>query len=117
MTTKDEIKLNELNCKRNQAQATRLDQEEIDTLLGDLHQDWITNNEQYQLVRAFRFKGYAKALQTANVIAWLGDQQGHHPDINFGWGYCVVKFSTHEIDGLSINDFICAAKVDVLMAS
>ena len=48
----------------------------------------------------------------ANLIAWLGERQGHHPDIAFGWGYCSVSFTTHEIDGLSNNDFVCAAKLD-----
>jgi 4a-hydroxytetrahydrobiopterin dehydratase len=52
----------------------------------------------------------------ANMIAWLGDRQGHHPDIAFGWGYCSVSFTTHEIDGLSNNDFICAAKLDQITA-
>jgi 4a-hydroxytetrahydrobiopterin dehydratase len=116
MIDKDTMRLSEQVCNRDQQNIGKLDDADIAKLLKEIHQDWIAHIEQRQLVRVFRFKGFAKALQTANVIAWLGDQQGHHPDINFGWGYCVVKFSTHDIDGLSINDFICAAKVDVLMA-
>ncbi len=117
MINNNAMGLAERVCDKDQKNIAKLSEADIARSLKEIHQDWIADIEQRQLVRVFRFKGFAKALQTANVIAWLGDQQGHHPDINFGWGYCVVKFSTHEIDGLSINDFICAAKVDMLMAS
>ena len=65
--------------------------------------------------RRFEFKGFAKAVEMANLAAWLGNRQGHHPDVTFGWGYCEVTFTTHAIGGLSENDFICAAKVDQLL--
>jgi len=62
------------------------------------------------------FKGYAKAVYHANLAAWLADREGHHPDVAFGWGYCEVTFTTHDLNGLSENDFICAAKLDRLLA-
>ena len=49
-----------------------------------------------------------------NAIAWIANQEGHHPDLSVGYDYCNVLFTTHAIDGLSENDFICAAKVDKL---
>ena len=55
-------------------------------------------------------------MQLANLAAWHGDKQGHHPDVAFGWGYCSISYTTHEIGGLSENDFICAAKLDALVA-
>jgi 4a-hydroxytetrahydrobiopterin dehydratase len=77
-----------------------------------LHCDWRLSSSGKDICREFKFKGFARAVQMANLIAWVGDRQGHHPDIAFGWAYCTVKFTTHEIGGLSINDFICAAKID-----
>ena len=50
-----------------------------------------------------------------NSVAWIANQQVHHPDLEVGYGHCLVNYTTHEIDGLSINDFICAAKVDALL--
>jgi len=93
-----------------------LDAAEAQQLLSGLHTDWQLSAGHKEISRKFSFKGFARAVQMANVIAWLGDRQGHHPDIAFGWGYCSVTFTTHEIDGLSSNDFICAAKLDQLVS-
>jgi len=49
-----------------------------------------------------------------NLCAWLADEQGHHPDIAFGWGYCQVTLTTHDLDALSENDFIWAARLSEL---
>lgn len=69
------------------------------------------------LKRRLTFKGFAKAVYTANLAAFLADREGHHPDISFGWGYCDILYTTHDIGGLSENDFICAAKFDRLLAA
>lgn len=66
--------------------------------------------------RRFCFKGFAKAVEMANLAAWLGNKQGHHPDICFGWGYCEVAFTTHDAGGLTEADFTAAAKLDALVA-
>jgi 4a-hydroxytetrahydrobiopterin dehydratase len=50
------------------------------------------------------------AIQVGNAA----EEEGHHPDVTFGWGYCTVKFQTHKIKGLHENDFIMAAKVNEL---
>ena len=51
-----------------------------------------------------------------NAAAWVSHQEDHHPDMEVGYNRCVVKYSTHSVGGLSENDFICAAKLDALMA-
>lgn len=81
----------------------------------ELHDDWKLE-EGKSLVRRFEFKGFAKSVYLTNLCVWLADQEGHHPDIAFGWGYCQVTLTTHDIDGLSENDFIWAAKLDKLIA-
>ncbi len=78
--------------------------------------DWALSDDATAITRRFTFKGFAKAVEMANLAAWLGNKQGHHPDIAFGWGYCAVTFTTHEAGGLTDNDFICAARLDALVA-
>jgi 4a-hydroxytetrahydrobiopterin dehydratase len=51
-----------------------------------------------------------------NALAWIAHVEDHHPDVEFGYNYCRVHWSTHTVNGLSLNDFICAAKVDGLGA-
>ena len=77
---------------------------------------WALSDDATTITRRFEFKGFAKAVEMANLAAWLGNKQGHHPDISFGWGYCQVTFTTHEAGGLTENDFICAARLDALIA-
>ena len=103
------------DCKPCQGDMASLNAEDAKSMLMELHDDWQLSLGSLEISRKFKFKGFARAVQMANLIAWLGDRQGHHPDIAFGWGYCVVTFSTHEIGGLSTNDFICAAKLDQIV--
>lgn len=104
--------LSDQTCEPCQGGMAALNAEEAKTLQQELHNDWQLSSDNKMISRRFTFKGFARAVQMANLIAWLGDRQGHHADIAFGWGYCAVSFTTHEIDGLSNNDFICAAKLD-----
>jgi 4a-hydroxytetrahydrobiopterin dehydratase len=76
---------------------------------------WTLSEDATAITRRFAFKGFAKAVEMANLAAWLGNKQGHHPDVAFGWGYCAVTFTTHAAGGLTDNDFICAARLDALV--
>jgi 4a-hydroxytetrahydrobiopterin dehydratase len=69
-----------------------------------------------RLERRFHFTTFAAALAFVNRVGDLAEQEGHHPDITFGWGYASVLFYTHKIGGLHENDFIMAAKVNELYA-
>ena len=108
--------LKDKTCQPCQGGVPPLGREASTTLMRDLHADWRLDAAALVLTRRVEFKGFAKAVQMANLAAWLGDKQGHHPDVAFGWGYCAVSYTTHEIGGLSENDFICAAKLDALIA-
>ena len=66
--------------------------------------------------KQFRFPDFAHALAFVNALGWIAEQQNHHPDLELGWGRCLVRLSTHDVGGLSMNDFICAAKVEALSA-
>tara|TARA_B110000438_G_C15391419_1_gene469242 strand:+ start:70 stop:414 length:345 start_codon:yes stop_codon:yes gene_type:complete len=66
----------------------------------------------YYLEKKFTFKNFITSLNFINKISEISEQEGHHPDISFGWGYAEIKITTHAIEGLSENDFILAAKID-----
>ena len=77
--------------------------------------DWdIIQNENkiYFLKKKFNFKNFLESQNFVNHVGKISEQEGHHPDISFGWGYANIKITTHAIDGLSENDFILAAKID-----
>lgn len=69
-----------------------------------------------EIFKRFEFKGFAKATQMANLVAWHSDRTGHHADIRFGWGYCEVVYTNHEVGGITENDIACAMKLEALLA-
>ena len=90
-----------------------LSKEKVTDLLAKI-KDWEANADSTRITRRFSFKNFYKTMAFVNAIAWIANQENHHPDMEIGYNYCVVKFTTHAIKGLSENDFICAAKVDGL---
>jgi 4a-hydroxytetrahydrobiopterin dehydratase len=68
------------------------------------------------LVQTFSFADYHHTMAFVNAVAWIAHQQDHHPDMAVSYKHCTVRFNTHSVGGLSINDFICAARVDQLQA-
>ena len=64
--------------------------------------------------KTWRFKNYYETMAFVNATAWVSHREDHHPDIAVGYNTCTVSYTTHAIDGLSENDFICAAKLDAL---
>ena len=68
-----------------------------------------------RLVRAFAFKNYYQTTAFVNAVAWIAHREDHHPDIEFGYKNCTVRYSTHSVGGLSDNDFICAAHINALL--
>jgi len=77
--------------------------------------DWdIVQDEKkvYFLEKKFTFKNFLESQDFVNRVGKISEEEGHHPDISFGWGYAKVTITTHAIEGLSENDFILAAKID-----
>ena len=75
--------------------------------------DIIQNSEKvYLLEKKFIFKNFLESQSFVNEVGKLSEEEGHHPDISFGWGYAKINITTHAIEGLSENDFILAAKID-----
>jgi 4a-hydroxytetrahydrobiopterin dehydratase len=71
--------------------------------------------ENFFLNKKFNFKNFVESQKFINKIGEISEDEGHHPDISFGWGYAEVKITTHAIEGLSENDFILAAKIDQII--
>ncbi|MCW8875002.1 MAG: 4a-hydroxytetrahydrobiopterin dehydratase [Gammaproteobacteria bacterium] len=91
-----------------------LDAAAVAKLLPELDKDWRADVEQGTLVREIRFKNYYQTIAFVNALAWIANQEDHHPDLEVSYNRCTVHFSTHSIGGLSLNDFICAARLDAL---
>ena len=73
-------------------------------------------NEIFFLIKKFTFKNFLESQKFVNIVGQISENEGHHPDILFGWGYAEIKITTHAIEGLSENDFILAAKIDQIIS-
>ena len=69
----------------------------------------------YFLEKNFKFKNFINSQNFINKVGEISENENHHPDISFGWGYAKVVITTHAIEGLSQNDFILAAKIDQIV--
>ena len=109
----DNSELLKNKCEPCSGNTPKLNFEEISKYLSELD-EWSVNDNQEMIFKKFIFNNFKKALDFTNKIGELSDNEGHHPDISIGWGYSLVMLHTHAIKGLSINDFILAAKIDKL---
>jgi 4a-hydroxytetrahydrobiopterin dehydratase len=66
--------------------------------------------------KRFDFANFHETMAFVNALAWVAHAEDHHPDLQLGYNRCVVRYNTHSVGGISVNDFICAAKVDALLA-
>ena len=77
--------------------------------------DWevkSNNDKNFYLIKDFKFKNFEESQNFVNKVGNIAEEENHHPDITFGWGYCKIKIFTHAIEGLAESDFILAAKID-----
>ena len=65
--------------------------------------------------RSFKFANFHETMAFVNALAWVCHCEDHHPELRVSYGRCVIRFDTHSVGGLSINDFICAAKANALV--
>ena len=101
-------------CEPCQGGIKPLEASDIQSYLAVINPAWKHDEQRHCIERAYQFKNFAKTMFFVNALAHLADQQGHHPDVTFGYNYCRVAFTTHEAGGLTRNDFICAKAVDGL---
>ena len=105
------MELRNQKCQACSGNTPKFDEKQISDHLSKLN-SWSVNDEQKMIYKKFNFKTFKQALNFTNKVGEIADLEGHHPDISLGWGYSLVMLHTHAIQGLSINDFIIAAKID-----
>ena len=99
-------------CKPCEGGVPPLSEAEARSLLAKLSSGWVLSKEAPVIHREFKFKDFYRTMSFVNALAHIANLEDHHPDLEVGYDYCCVRFSTHAIKGLSENDFICAAKID-----
>lgn len=101
------------SCTPCQGGVPKLATEAAETLRAEVP-EWKLREAPDRIERTFRFADFAGAFALVSKVAALAEDEGHHPDIAFGWGYATITLYTHKIKGLHENDFIMAAKIDQL---
>ena len=107
-------KLANKRCKPCEGGVEPLRADQAQELLKALHDDWVLSDDELEISRVFEFPAYGRTLAFTNAVAWIAISEGHHPVLTVSYGSCAVSYTTHAINGLSDNDFICAAKIDRL---
>ncbi len=100
-----------MSCKPRSGAA--LSRAEAEKLLREIP-GWAISDDAKVISRVYKFGNYYETLAFVNAQAWVVHREDHHPDLEVGYNRCRVRFSTHSVNGLSENDFICAAKINAL---
>lgn len=106
--------LSHKHCESCEGIGHALTPEQITQLTPQLSQGWVVSADHKSIKKSFSFKNFYETMAFANALAWIANIENHHPDLELGYNYCHVTFMTHALKGLSHNDFICAAKIDLL---
>ncbi|KIP86608.1 4a-hydroxytetrahydrobiopterin dehydratase [Stenotrophomonas sp. Sa5BUN4] len=109
----DLVPLEQAHCIPRRGNEHRLGQARLAELLPQVPGWELVENGQ-ALQRTFRFKDYYHTLAFVNALAFIAHREDHHPDLGVHYDRAVVRYSTHDVGGLSENDFICAAKASAL---
>ncbi len=104
------------HCVPRKGAGDALDARAVDKYLAELP-GWQLSADKSDIRKDFKFKNFHLTMAFVNAMAWIAHQEDHHPDCEIGYGHCLVRFSTHDVGGLSLNDFICAAKVQALSSN
>ena len=109
----DLVPLVRARCAPRRGSEHRLTAASIRELLSQVP-EWELAENGHALTRTFTFKDYYRTMSFVNALAHVANAEDHHPDLSVHYDRCVVRFSTHDVGGLSENDFISAAKADQL---
>ena len=107
------MELTQKVCVACEGDVPPLNKIEAEVLLKQIP-GWNVSEDGKLLSREFKFKDFAEALAFTNKIGAIAESEGHHPDLELGWGRVGIRLTTHAIKGLSENDFIVAAKISAI---
>ena len=102
------------HCKACEGGVKPISESEAQEVLKNLD-GWELNPQATEIQCTYAFKNYYKTMAFVNAIAYMAHYENHHPDLEVAFNRCVVRYTTHAINGLSENDFICAAKADEIV--
>jgi 4a-hydroxytetrahydrobiopterin dehydratase len=102
----------ERRCKPCEGKVAAYTADEAKAELKQLSADWRLIEDGKAIKREFALRDFYRTMSFVNALAHVANIEDHHPDLEIGYNYCRVRYSTHAIGGLSENDFICAAKID-----
>lgn len=105
--------MSKIDNLKHQQHLIILDNATISDLLTELHTWKVTKDK--ILYRELKFKDFKHTMLFINAVAYIAEKYHHHPDISFGYNYCNISLTTHDINGLSANDFICANAIEKLL--
>lgn len=107
--------LNQAHCEACRADAPKVSDEELAALIREIPEWNIETREGVlQLKRVFRFGNFRHALAFTNAVGAIAEEEGHHPGLLTEWGKVTVTWWSHSIKGLHRNDFVMAARTDVV---
>ncbi len=107
--------LKERSCQRCEGADVPYTADQAQSLMGQLDEGWRVTEDGAALRREIRFPDFYRTMGFVNALAHVANAEDHHPDLEIGYNYCNVRFSTHDASGLTEKDFICAAKADALL--
>jgi 4a-hydroxytetrahydrobiopterin dehydratase len=107
--------LHEARCKPLKGAEHKLGATDVKLLLKQLS-GWKLVDKGEAIEKTYVFKNYYRTLAFVNALAYIAHAEDHHPDLGVHYGKAIVRYSTHDVGGLSMNDFICAAKAERLAA-
>ena len=108
--TPEAIQLANMACRACTGSEERLTGPDLTQYAAEVP-DWAVVNGQ-RIERTFKFPDFRSALEFVNRVGELAQREQHHPDIHLSYGKVKVELWTHKVHGLSVNDFILAAKID-----
>lgn len=109
-----ELELKNAKCLPCEGYGNPLSNQDIENYFTNLP-GWQLSEDKKVISRKFEFKGFYKTIGFVNAVAWIANQENHHPTMEISYNYCLVKLTTHALKGLTPNDFICAAKINSLL--
>ena len=109
----DLIPLARAHCIARRGSEHKLPQARVRELLPEIP-GWELVEDGHALSKTFKFDDYYRTIAFVNALAFIANREDHHPDLSVHYDRCVVRYSTHDVGGLSENDYICAAKADAL---
>lgn len=104
--------MNPMHQNRRALSATEI-VTQLTQLNGDAAQGWKLMDG--ALEKTYRFANFHETMAFVNALAWIAHREDHHPDLTLSYNRCTVRFNTHDVGGISVSDFLCAAAVDALL--